>query len=442
MKSVVIITAADSKFFDLVQGTVLSIRGKEQGKSVEIGFFDLGCTPEQVDWLSKHVNYIVEPDWNYNFAGVESVPSYLRGLLARPQLRRYFPDYEVYIWIDADAWVQDWFGIDLLIQGSKKRGLAIVPEIDRGNRLLYGPKDYLIDLSEAYRYHFPSLSVEDLHTYPLLNAGVFAISYTAKHWDLWDFRLSQALARRPSIITDQLALNVAVYLDGLLKETELLPAYCNWTCHYGLPKWDPRQNLLVEPYLPHTPISIIHLTSHSKREGRHVLLTTEDEKIEMSLKFSDASLEHQKQSLTPASAEQLSFTTLGIYLSQINLALFPDWDPNLRESVTASLEPLLKFILLSSNPQHYALIVSAEPDYGMAESVLEAAAANVTIELMDLGHELSVEPSISLVKTLNSEQWKRLLARVDYHYPLTHGRIPAGIQPALDKLPRFEFPTG
>lgn len=36
MKSVVIITAADSKFFDLVQGTVLSIRGKEQGKSLEL----------------------------------------------------------------------------------------------------------------------------------------------------------------------------------------------------------------------------------------------------------------------------------------------------------------------------------------------------------------------------------------------------------------------
>ncbi len=103
MNSAIIITAADSKFFDLVQGTILSIRDKPQGKSVDLGFFDLGCTPEQLEWISGQVNQIIEPGWDYTFPGVESAPSYLWGLLARPSLPKYFPDYEIYIWIDADA---------------------------------------------------------------------------------------------------------------------------------------------------------------------------------------------------------------------------------------------------------------------------------------------------------------------------------------------------
>ncbi len=442
MSSAIIITGADSYFFDLVKGTILSIRDKPEGKSIDIGFFNLGCSPEETSWVAKKVNYVVEPDWEYTFPGIENAPSYLRGLLARPHLPKYFPGYEVYIWLDADAWVQEWFGIDLFIQGSKKRGLAIVPEVDRGNRLLYGPKDYLIDLSKAYRYHFPELGIENLHTYPLLNAGVFALSHSAIHWSFWDLRLAQALTKRPSILTDQLALNVAVYLDGLLEETELLPAYCNWTCHYGLPRWDPKRSLFVEPYLPYTPISILHLTSSSKKQARHTLLTTEDERIDLSLRFQQSKARSGCNSVqTSPFEEHLDTATSGICLSQLNLVLFPNWDPSFQESTLASLETLLEFILLSPSPQDYALIVSAELDYGMAESVLEAVAANVTLKLMESGYELKGEPSISLVKTLNLEQWKQLLAQVNYHYPLAHEQIPAGIRPALDRLPRFELPS-
>lgn len=70
MNSTIIVTSADSKFFELVQGTILSIREKPQGNSVDIGFFDVGCTPEQLRWIRQYVDYIVEPDWNYNVPDV------------------------------------------------------------------------------------------------------------------------------------------------------------------------------------------------------------------------------------------------------------------------------------------------------------------------------------------------------------------------------------
>ena len=103
MNSTIVVTSADSKFFELVQGTILSIREKPQGYSVDIGFFDVGLTPEQLQWMSQYVDYIVEPIWNYEPPDSSNYPNYFKALLSRPFLPEYFPGYEVYIWIDADA---------------------------------------------------------------------------------------------------------------------------------------------------------------------------------------------------------------------------------------------------------------------------------------------------------------------------------------------------
>jgi len=91
------------------------------------------------------------------------------------------------------------------------------------------------------------------------------------------------LQRSCRVVTDQIALNVAVYARGLLPHTELLPAYCNWTCHYGLPIWDTERGILVEPYLPHTPIGILHLTGVKHEKAS--LTTTTGIQIEARLRY-------------------------------------------------------------------------------------------------------------------------------------------------------------
>ncbi|MFQ3612856.1 MAG: hypothetical protein SNJ68_03950, partial [Cyanobacteriota bacterium] len=194
MNSVIIITAADSKFFDLVQGTILSIRDKPEGRSVDLGFFDLGCTPEQLEWISGQVNHIVEPGWDYDVPGIETAPSYLRGLLARPFLPKYFPGYEIYVWIDADAWVQDWFAVDLLIRGARKGSVALVPELDRA--LIGCVKPTLVQSFGVYNTFFGKDIAEKIHVYPTLNAGVFAISFDSFIWKLWSQNITKALNNR------------------------------------------------------------------------------------------------------------------------------------------------------------------------------------------------------------------------------------------------------
>ncbi|WP_373537653.1 TylF/MycF/NovP-related O-methyltransferase [Microcoleus sp.] len=281
---IIIITAADANYFELVRGAILSVREKPEGANVAIGFFDLGCTPEQLQWLETQVNIIQKPDWDFDFPGKNEAPHYLKGLLARPFLRRYFPDFDIYLWIDADAWVQDWQAVELLVKGATKRGLAVVPELDRGYYLAYGKLPWYWEfVSRDYQAAFGEEIAQQLHTYPTINAGVFALQKDAPHWELWAEYLGEGLQRHVSLMTDQIALNRLVYGTQMFEETEMLPAGCNWSCNFGLPVWDTQRACFVEPYLPHGAIGILHITGH--KHDLVTLATTDGSQIEISLRY-------------------------------------------------------------------------------------------------------------------------------------------------------------
>lgn len=283
---VIIITAADAKYFELVQGTILSIREKPQSQNVTIGFFDLGCTLEQLEWLQKYTNIIKQPDWDFDFRQRSQTPEYIKGLLVRPHLRKYFPNFDIYLWIDADAWVQDWSAIDLFIQGAaKRRGLAIVPELHRASLQQYGGvPEFSQWIYQQYQLSYEREIAEKLCTYPMLNAGVFSLHKDAPHWERWKEYLEQGLRKNGSVImTDQLALNLVVYLGELFNRTEMLPPWCNWIFN-GYPVWDKQQNRLVETYLPHTPIGILHLAGRPEL-NQVKLLTTTGDIVEVSIRY-------------------------------------------------------------------------------------------------------------------------------------------------------------
>jgi hypothetical protein len=279
-----ILTGADAHYFDWLQGAVLSIRANPPGQPFTLGVFDFGCRPEQRQWLLAHVDVIREPDWDFTFPGRDQAPAYLKGLLARPFLRRYFPDFELYLWMDADAWVQDARALELFLEGSRRRGLAIVPEVDRGSTAMYGSLPQVWEaVYQYYERPFGQEVAARLCSFPLLNAGVFALEKHAPHWEVWAERLNVGLQKSCSFLTDQMALNLAVYGTDLLHRTELLPLWCNWTCHIGFPSWDNRTRRLVEPFLPNTPIGILHVTG--KKQDRVPVAATDGTIVEISLRY-------------------------------------------------------------------------------------------------------------------------------------------------------------
>src|SRR5262249_49941592 len=116
---VLLVTGSDAAFFPMVRGTIRSVRDKPQGQQVVVAFFDRGCTSEQRRWLREQVDEVREPGWDFEFPNRIGLPGYVRAQLARPFLPKYFPGYDLYFWLDADAWVQDWSAVELLVQGAQ-----------------------------------------------------------------------------------------------------------------------------------------------------------------------------------------------------------------------------------------------------------------------------------------------------------------------------------
>lgn len=259
-------TGADEGYFPLLAGCLRSIRDKPEGGSAALCVLDLGLSSEQRAWVETVADRVAEPGWDLEVPGREGLPRHFRGLTARPFLPRYFPGFATYLWLDADAWVQDWAAVALYRQAAAEGVLAVTPEIDRAYRLFYaaGPEFRRANYA-AYREAFGTALAAELILYPLLNSGAFALAAGAPHWEAWGETLAAGLARSRNPLVEQAALNVAVYKREL--PARFLPAWCNWICHHATPVYDARRGRFVEPSPPHQPLGILHLTLHTKQAG-------------------------------------------------------------------------------------------------------------------------------------------------------------------------------
>jgi hypothetical protein len=113
-----------------------------------------------------------------------------------------------------------------------------------------------------YRQAYGKSTMRELGLRPVMNAGVFALHREAPHWAAWEESYRLALARRNDIWVNQISLNHAVYRKDL--PVQLLPLRCNWPCSAAMPSYDPDRDMYVEPYLPHDPLGIVHMTWDTK----------------------------------------------------------------------------------------------------------------------------------------------------------------------------------
>ena len=125
---------------------------------------------------------------------------------------------------------------------------------------------------------------------PHLNIGVFALEANATHWEVWQKNLRTALKSGKIWGSEQIAMNITIYHDGL--NVEILPAYCNWTLIKAL-KFDKEKNTLVEPYLPNHQIGIVHFAGKNNdliRNDKNFISkvnATDGSLIEMKLRFNN-----------------------------------------------------------------------------------------------------------------------------------------------------------
>jgi len=297
-KNTTIVCAADANYFELARGLIFSIKEKPEGRDIPISVLDLGFTNEQLDWLRQHASAIESPDWHFNFLDRDRVPGHYRAMLARPYLRDYFPGYDTYLFIDSDAWVQDWTAVEIYIRAAEKGKLGITPQLDRSYNVHYKRPKVLgwTQNYKCFRWSYGWRAADRLGRNPILNAGIFSLPGDGPHWKLWGEAIGLALNRRtirrrgfPNLhffLVEQTALNYVVFHDRV--PVTFLPAYCNWFCALAKPMVDEIAGVLVEPHEPHRPLGLIHLAGFGFKDMSWKLETLEGEIITTELRYESA----------------------------------------------------------------------------------------------------------------------------------------------------------
>ena len=282
----VIVSAADSAYFPLLRDLVLSVR--EQCSAVAIGILDVGLDAGQRQWLGARVTHLVNPDWDIDFPGRARTSEARKAQFARPFLPRHFPGYETYLWVDADAWLQDRRVVAFYVGAARGGKLAIVPEIDRAYKRHYKrPKLFGMTLTwKNYRQAFGWRVADRLGRNPMVNCGVFALRGDAPHWQVWG-RIMERVARRTRFFfVEQTALNYAIFAEHL--PVDFLPAYCNWMPGDAAPAFDAARGLFVEPYSPHEVIGIMHLAGPVQKTHVFRLNRLDGGTVDTSLRYSES----------------------------------------------------------------------------------------------------------------------------------------------------------
>ena len=268
MKKNVIVSLADSNYFELLNELIDSIKRFEQSKDIAICILDAGLTDKQKLSLSSKVDEIKPAEWDIDVSTFKvKGREWLKSQVSRAFLPKYFPNYKKYLWIDCDAWVNDWYSVELYFKACDNGKLGITQTIGPGYKItskvnwLFGK--FAIIKSQNFKHAVKSKigfnKARKLAFAPHINIGVFSLEKDSPGWLSWQKNLEQTLKAGNIFGSEGLAINMSVYIDDL--ETEFLPLNCNWITSNLLPKYDDRKKTFVEPYLPNYKIGIMHLAA-------------------------------------------------------------------------------------------------------------------------------------------------------------------------------------
>ena len=268
MKKNVIVSLADSNYFELLNELIDSIKSFEKSRETAICILDAGLTEKQKLILSKKVDEIKSAEWDIEVPAIKvKGKEWLKSQVSRAFLPKYFPNYEKYLWIDCDAWVNDWDSVELYFKACEDGKLGITQTLGPGYKImskvnwLFGK--IAIIKSQNFKHAIKSKiglsKARKLAFAPHINIGVFSLEKNSPGWISWQKNLEQTLKSGNIFGSEGLAINMSVYIDEL--ETEFLPLNGNWIASNLMPKFDEIQNTFVEPYLPNYKIGIMHLAA-------------------------------------------------------------------------------------------------------------------------------------------------------------------------------------
>ncbi len=294
-KDKIIISSADSKYFQLIKELFLSLKKNHVFNEYQFAILDTGLSEDQYIYFKDNNVRIEEAKWNVEVPKYKILGrNHLKTQVARAFLPDYFPNFKVYIWLDADLWLNDLKTFHLYERGALQECLAITPQSDRSYFNNANVEWFMGFPKKVKTINYKNISksiskklARKYAFYSTLNAGAFAIGSKKEIWDCLQKNIKLAAKNGRIFGTDQVALALSVYEDKI--PTQFLPAYCNWMCEFHLPMFDEHSKKFIEPYLPYHPIALVHLAGLDEiRKDSKILIkikNTKGETLNKSLRF-------------------------------------------------------------------------------------------------------------------------------------------------------------
>ena len=294
MKKNVIVSLADANYFPLLEELINSIKKFKESENVAICILDSGLTQDQKEKLSKIVDEIKSAEWDIEVRQNKvKDKEWLKSQVSRAFLPKYFPNYEKYLWIDCDAWVNDWDAVELYFKACENGKLGITQTIGPGYKIT-SKVNWLVgklaiiksqNFKHAVKSNIGYDNARKLAFAPHINIGVFSLEKDSIGWRTWQNNLEKTLKAGNIFGSEGLAINMSVYIDNL--ETEFLPLNCNWITSNLLPKYDEKRDTFVEPFLPNYKIGIMHLAAGIWKDGK-------DMRVDKNIEIEIETLENKK----------------------------------------------------------------------------------------------------------------------------------------------------
>ncbi|MBB4284663.1 hypothetical protein [Roseospira goensis] len=262
---ITIVTGADDRYAPLAAELIASVRAHRVLDHIDLSLIGTGMSPAVAESLRPQVENFADGTWSIDAAERRAAGrDWLMARVAKLYTRDFFPGYDVYIWIDADAWVCDPAAIDWLLTGVAEAGLAVgyddrptspIPLDIRG--FLGGwvlARTYC--MKHARRARLPAEAVRRLARVRPFNNGVFALAADAPHWPVIQGHMRRLVHKGRIVGSNQMAIVMAVHLDGL--PVAILPHACNYL---EVPRVCARSGAFVEAEIPHRPVGVLHLAA-------------------------------------------------------------------------------------------------------------------------------------------------------------------------------------
>jgi hypothetical protein len=288
---VAVVTAANSDMCALALDLVQSVRDCAPFEFQMI-CLDVGLDPNEQDAMERAGAAVIPVGWDYPgpFPG-----DWFKALTARPHIPRYVPGFDLYIWLDADCWVQDGSSLQQFVEAAQRHPLAAASAVHRGYRQVVAASPTAPSILTA-RYHAYLFSelldppiVGAIMQRPYLNAGAIAARGNSPIWPAWQELVGQLYPRArkakpppwqtiprsnpdrlwkggtlpaPLFHTEEVALNAVGHLK--VGNPAVLDARCNWLCSQAIPMIDSK-GLFVDTAWPYAPIGIMHMSGDTKQ---------------------------------------------------------------------------------------------------------------------------------------------------------------------------------